>query len=101
MDENKPNSGRKKRNSDEEIHSLLRPHQKEMINILVDKIKKDKDKELLKLYFTYMWGTPTQRQDTTPSLNESISIKDLISFGKPNPNKKSNNDIDDFLSDLE
>lgn len=99
--DDKPNSGRKKRNSDEEIHSLLRPHQKEMINILVDKIKKDKDKELLKLYFTYMWGTPTQRQDITPLSSESISIKDLISFGKNNLDKKSNDDIDNFLSDLE
>lgn len=63
---------------------------------LFEKVKEG-DKEMIKLYFQYLYGTPRQKieQETTMTVN-SIELKDILSFDDDIPSSEFDENEFDF-----
>lgn len=81
----RPGAGRPRRDEEQDVIKLFDEHIDRNLVVLklLEKIKQG-DSKAITLYFSYVYGKPTQtiNQTTTLSVND-VDISELISFKKP------------------
>jgi hypothetical protein len=72
--------GRKSKSEERQLVEKLSPLEDEALAILFKKVLEG-DKEMMKLYFAYMWGNPkvSTSNETTMTVS-TVELKDIISF---------------------
>lgn len=91
-------AGRKPKSDERKLVEKLGPYEDVVIDIMMEKIITNGDRDMIKLYFAYLNGTP--RQYISSEVNQTmtnVELKDIISFDED----YSDDEDDNFFDDLD